>query len=427
ARRLDPARLGDLYTEKPRTFYPLDNGAKQYPLVMRKGQMAMFRLTATLAEPADPVILQLALHFVLHRFPHYATRMRKGAFWYYLQTCRTRYIVSEEQEQYCQAIDLDDDSNQLFRVMYRENRVSVELFHILADGTGGLVFLKTLLAEYYRILGENPDYEDKQILDTGMPSLPEDTENGFWRFRESRGGESVIGTPAIQLPAVPLPENEHHVDIFAFRAEELAVSAHKRSVSVTELLSAVILSACRETAPAEKGRYQLQVPINLRKVFPSATLRNYSWFCSLSLDAAEMLTDDQLLLSVSQQLRRYTERETLRKNVSVGQRMIRFLRYVPLQWKSVCMGTAYQLTGDFFFTTTLSNIGLIPLPPHLASRVTDISIALGPSLTNPYNMGLATCGDWAMLTVTRTTADLAFEKALVASARAYGLTINRKG
>ncbi|MDD3214367.1 MAG: hypothetical protein PHY64_11870, partial [Eubacteriales bacterium] len=42
ARRLDPARLGDLYTEKPRTFYPLDNGAKQYPLVMRKGQMAMF-------------------------------------------------------------------------------------------------------------------------------------------------------------------------------------------------------------------------------------------------------------------------------------------------------------------------------------------------------------------------------------------------
>ena len=35
-----------------------------------------------------------------------------------------------------------------FRVLVYHNRFAVEFFHALTDGTGGLTFFKTLLAEY---------------------------------------------------------------------------------------------------------------------------------------------------------------------------------------------------------------------------------------------------------------------------------------
>ena len=95
-RRLDPNRLKDFYAEPRQGFYPLDDGAKQYPISMIRGQMAMFRLTATLDAPVNPVLLQLALMFTLRRFPHYAAGLRRGAFWYYLKPTLARYTVQAE-------------------------------------------------------------------------------------------------------------------------------------------------------------------------------------------------------------------------------------------------------------------------------------------------------------------------------------------
>ena len=42
----------------------------------------------------------------------------------------------------------DDIRKCAFRVLVYRNRIAVEFFHALTDGTGGTIFLKTLLAEY---------------------------------------------------------------------------------------------------------------------------------------------------------------------------------------------------------------------------------------------------------------------------------------
>ena len=190
-RRLDPDRLRGFYAQNLHRFYPLDNGAKQYPLTMRQGQMAMFRIAATLNEAVNPVLLQLALTFALRRFPHYAAQLRRGAFWYYLQSHTARYTISADGDAVCRAIDLADNTQQLFGVFYRGNQVSVELFHVLADGMGGLAFLKSLLAEYYRLRGEDTVEKDTQILRTNDPSCPSDIENGFVRFPRQGTRRSV--------------------------------------------------------------------------------------------------------------------------------------------------------------------------------------------------------------------------------------------
>ena len=392
-RLLNPKRLHGFYAQTRQTFYSLDNGAKQYPLTMLDGRMAMFRLCAVLDAPVEPVLLQLALTFVLRRFPHYATRLCRGVFWYYLRPCATRYAVMADRGAVCKAMDVSGEIQPLFRVLYKDNCVSVELFHILADGMGGMMFLKSLLAEYYRLQGEDAESGDAQVLDTAAPSLAEDVENGFIRFCGRNRGDRLIGRPAVRIPARHLPAGECRVEQFTLPAAELRGAAHHRGVSVTALMSAVILVACQSTAQAQTGRYRLQVTVDLRRRFQSRTLRNFSWFGALEVDAAGALCETALLETLSAQLKSMTSRDALERNVSSAQRMIRRLTYMPLQWKTLLLRTAYRMTGDFFFTATLSNLGEIPLRGPLQAHVREIGAVLGPSPGNPYSFALATARD----------------------------------
>ena len=426
-RRLHPGRLRDFYAQPRQGFYPLDNGAKQYPMSMMNGQMAMFRLTATLDAPVNPVILQLALTFTLCRFPHYATSLRRGVFWYYLKPLLARYAVMGEAAAVCAPIDSTDVTQPLFRVMYRGSRVSVELFHVLSDGIGGMMFLKTLLTEYYRLQGEETDGEDPQVLDTAAPPTPEDLENSFNRFTSRKRGEPLLASPALQISAEQFPAGECRVDQYAIQASQLKETARAYGVSVTALMSAIILTAARETVKAEKGRYQLQATVDLRRIFGHRTLRNFSWFGALRADAGDTVSNTELAQELHRQLKALAARDALERNVSAAQRIIRVLRYVPLQWKAMVLRTVYRFTGDYFFTTTLSNLGVINLHGPLKAHIRTMGAILGPSPGNPYSFSLATAQDMAILSVTRTTDDLTMRDRLLAAAQNYGLILTQEG
>ncbi|MBQ2138016.1 MAG: hypothetical protein II432_01210, partial [Erysipelotrichaceae bacterium] len=161
---LEVSNLGSFYLEKSRTSYSLDNAAIVYPLGMRYGQMPMFRLSAELKEEVEPSLLQLALDFTIKRFPTFSAIIKNGFFWHYLESVNTVYLVEEEKDIPCKPISIILRSYRSFRVLYYRRRISVEFFHVLTDGSGGMVFLKTLLAEYLRLKGKAIPKE-KGVLD----------------------------------------------------------------------------------------------------------------------------------------------------------------------------------------------------------------------------------------------------------------------
>ncbi|MDD3921170.1 MAG: hypothetical protein PHO41_08385, partial [Eubacteriales bacterium] len=140
--RLSIEHLGGFYVRPPILWYTLDDAAKIYPLSMKRGQMAVFRLSVYLKEPVVPEMLQMALNFTIKRFPSFATTVKKGFFWHYLDTSKRRYEVQQETGIPCQPLNISYSSSQSFRVLWYQNRISVEFFHILTDGTGGMSFLK---------------------------------------------------------------------------------------------------------------------------------------------------------------------------------------------------------------------------------------------------------------------------------------------
>ncbi|NCU32972.1 MAG: hypothetical protein EOM23_08600, partial [Candidatus Moranbacteria bacterium] len=151
--RLDLANLGGFYSRPATRWFALDYAAKIYPLSLAHGQISLFRLSVYLKAPVQPEILQIALTFTIKRFPQFATTLKKGFFWQYLDSTKGHYPVMEEVERPLYPIRVSLSGSKTFKVLYFQNRISVEIFHALTDGSGGMVFLKTLIREYFRLLG----------------------------------------------------------------------------------------------------------------------------------------------------------------------------------------------------------------------------------------------------------------------------------
>jgi hypothetical protein len=75
-------------------------------------------------------------------------RLCHGLFWYYLEQLERAPKVMEDGPYPCRAMTFKEARRCAFRVLYYKNRIAVEFFHVLTDGSGGMVFLKTLVAEY---------------------------------------------------------------------------------------------------------------------------------------------------------------------------------------------------------------------------------------------------------------------------------------
>ena len=134
--------------DKQLKWLKLDNAAKIYPAAMSRRWNALFRLSVKFVDPIDPELLQQALLSTLKRYPSFALKLRRGFFWYYLEHIEGAPDIQEDVGNPCVRMNLKENNGFMFRVRYHENRIAVEIFHVLTDGAGGLSFLKTLAAEY---------------------------------------------------------------------------------------------------------------------------------------------------------------------------------------------------------------------------------------------------------------------------------------
>lgn len=98
----------------------------------------------------------------------------------------------------CQPLKVAQSGSQSLRVLYYGNRVSVEFFHVLTDGTGGMTFLKALTAEYLRLTGVCAQTDD-ELWDMNAAPSPEEFENSFAAVPRTGGASGFVDRPAVQM------------------------------------------------------------------------------------------------------------------------------------------------------------------------------------------------------------------------------------
>ena len=168
----------------------LDNAALIYPPALKKKYAMMFRLTITFKEVIDKEVLSKALENTLVRLPSFAYRLRRGLFWYYLEKIDGIPPILDDVNNPMTTINFKENNNFMFRVRVYENRLALEFFHALTDGTGGATLLLTLSREYLRLKYKaNIPYTDK-ILNISDKPKKEEIEDSFKKYAGKVGALS---------------------------------------------------------------------------------------------------------------------------------------------------------------------------------------------------------------------------------------------
>ena len=260
-------------------WYRLDNAGILYSALQKEEYSAIYRFSALMERDVDPAALQRAIDRCMPRFPSFAVRIRKGAFWYYLEpNTAPGPFLKEDVSDPCQPVRFKEDNGWLVRFYYYRSRISIEVFHALSDGGGAIVFFRTLLAEYLRQTGVDVP-PGNGVLDLSEPPRAEELEDAYARY----AGHHALGLhrqpKAYQNTGTPEPFYTFHVTMGFVPLQALRAEAKKYGASITEYLSAVLIYVILEKQKREKP-YRLRpvalaVPINLRGWFPTETLRNF--------------------------------------------------------------------------------------------------------------------------------------------------------
>ena len=202
----------------------LDNAAKIYPAAKRRTWTNYFRLSANLSEPIDLPVLRAALDVTVRRFPSMAVRLRRGAFWYYLEQIPKAPEIQAEKSCPLQHVPFDSVRKCAFRVLVYKDRIAVEFFHAVTDGTGGLIFLKTLLAEYLsEKYGINVPAE-KGVLGRLEEPDEEELEDSFLRYAGDVKASRREAT-AWHLSGTPEPDGYVNLVTMMLRVPEVKACA----------------------------------------------------------------------------------------------------------------------------------------------------------------------------------------------------------
>ena len=382
--------------ERKLRWMPLDNAAKIYPAARRRNWSNVFRLSATMSEKIDKEIMQSALDVTVRRFPSIATRLRRGVFWYYLQELSHAPSIREENSYPLSRMSRDEIRQCAFRVIVYKKRVAVEFFHSLTDGTGAMIFLKSLLAEYIQqrygiavpaehgVVGRLEEPSEEEMEDSFLkhyaPINASRSEPDAWKYR---------GTPE--------PDGLLHITCFRIPVKEILDKAHEYNVSLTNFLGAVMMKALlslqEEIVPDRKKRkhIKLLIPVNLRKLFGSRTMRNFAFYTTPDIDP--QLGDysfDEICKVIHHRMGLDITPKQMSYKIAanVTSELNPIVKVIPLFLKNIVMKAIFDAVGERKSCLSMSNLGDVRLPEVMKPYIERMDFILGIQAKSPNNCGV---------------------------------------
>ena len=379
----------------------LDNAAKIYPAAKRRNWNNFFRISATLTEPVDVAVLRSALDVTARRFPSIAVRLRRGVFWYYLEQVPKVPPIQAEKSCPLAHAPFHEVRRCAFRVLVYRDRFAVEFFHALTDGTGGLIFFKTLLAEYLSQKHGLTIPAGNGVLGRLEEPCDQELEDSFLRYAGDVKASRKEST-AWHLSGTPEKDGFKDLVTLMVPAPALKACAKQYGVSVTELLCAAMMQAiCQlqaEKIPQRRLRRPVKVllPVNLRKLFPSRTLRNFASYITPEVDPRMGdYTFEEICAAVHHKMGLENNPQTMRAKfaANVASEQSPLLRIMPLFIKNLAMKAVFDTVGECKSCLCLSNLGVVQLPEVMTPYVARMDFIIGVQAKAPHNCGVLTWND----------------------------------
>lgn len=376
-------------------WYPLDNAAKIFPAVSNKEVTYVFRISVVLKHKIHIKSLFSAVLTIEKRFPYYRVILKKGFFWYYLESSRLATPVEFDHDVPCRKFTKD---GLLMRVLAADNRISVEFSHLLTDGGGAMEYFKTLLAQYFINRGIEVPSDFKYMDPSGKPD-PAEFEDDYNRFFKADVPVNARRSKAYHLP-LPLNQKPRFGVLSAkIPIAALKDKAREKGVNITVYLTAVYLHAIQQIwenpelnrRKKKTGKLGIQIPVNLRNSYPSITMRNFSLFVMPEIDPGlGHYTFDEIVKTVFHQMQLETDTRLINKIISrnVGSERKIIVRAIPLFIKDPVLRINHRTMGSSQYSGVLSNLGRIHFPSQMLEHIDSLMVISPP----PNKMIRVSCG-----------------------------------
>lgn len=366
--------------------FKLDNASLAYTNSNTKDWSATFRCGAVMTEQIDPALLRNAVSALKDRFPTFYVQLRRGVIWDYLESVEDTNIVHEEYGSICAPLAVGTGSKPMFRVLYYKNRIAVEFFHCITDGSGALIYLKTLIAKYLTLQGHPIEFSDG-VLDPLAPPSYEEIEDSYKKIATREKGVSRREPNAYQY--MPKIEDDNlYVLNGLMPIDQLKQVTKALGVTVNEYLVSVYIYSFYQNME-EKDRagkpIRISVPANLRPLFGSKTLRNFAMYNNVGLPARkEPYTFDEILSYTATHLRAGFQKETLRRGVckNVADENMLISQVAPAFLKRPFINAGFHMFGENKYTSPFSNLGLVKVPKSMEPFVERFDFIIGRTVKN---------------------------------------------
>lgn len=353
-------------------WFKLDNAAIIVPCSAHGFDTRVFRIVCELKEDVDPVLLQQALEETVDEFPHFNSALRKGLFWYYLDGLDETAVVTEDNAPPLAPLYFPGLRNLLYRITYHGTRINLEMFHVLADGTGAFVFFRKMITRYLSLV-HHVDVTDAASDSSSSTEKTTDAFAHYYQKMKSSQLKQMTSVKAYQLRGEMDDNQRNHLVEGIISAKAFVDMAHQYKTTVGILLTSIYIAAVIDgmTVRDRKRPVVISVPVNLRQFFPSDTARNFFGVINITYDARDFDGSldsiiDKVKQSFGDQLTPDKVAATMNSYTKIVGNYI--VKVLPLFIKEP--GLTYFLSrAHSGVTATLSNLERIRMAPEIEDYI----------------------------------------------------------
>ncbi|MBR1758129.1 MAG: hypothetical protein IJ744_05295 [Lachnospiraceae bacterium] len=411
-------------------WYRLDTAALIFPAITKRDWCNVFRVSAELSEEIDPDVLQEAIRDLKSRFPSFYVSLHKGFFWYYLEESKEDVRVQKDFAYPLTFMSRKELHENCLRVFYYKNRMAVEVFHSVSDGRGGVIFLANLVARYIeRKYGVEIPKGDL-IRDFKEAPRAEELEDSFLKNAAEKASSRKEET-AYRLHGTKDKSGFKHLTTGIVESKRLLDVSHEYGVTVTSFLAAVMAESILAMQAEERSRkrqkpVKITVPVDLRRLYHSKTLRNFTLVLNSGVDPRYgAYTFAELCSTIHHQLRANATPQNMAGMIAanVQPQQVVALRLAPVFLKNFVMKLVYNDSGERGGCINISNLGNLDLPEPMLTYVKRMEFIIGPQLRYPNNCSVLSCGGKTYINMIRIIQETELERQFFSRLVALGVPV----
>lgn len=401
-----------------KNWFPLDNAAKIYPAISNSRRANVFSYSAFLTENVDVTFLDLAINNVLLRNPTLKVKLKKGLFWYYFEKNNNIFLSKEETPHYLSYINPEENRDYLFKVLYKENKITIVVFHALTDGFGGLTLFREIIFEYLKLMGHDVK-NTGEIKSEVAPFEEAEGSDNFLTYDKKDKYQKTKNVKPFKLDGTPFSVDGCGMIIAKTSLSGLKAISKQYSTTITGYLVGLYLYTVYDEflkdSDSKNRLVSIVVPLNMRKRYSSKTMRNFSLFTRVPHDFTKEASLEDCIAIADKCLKEGVERDKLNalihENVKLEKNI--FIKILPLMLKNPVMRLAYDQVGDNLTSANFSNIGECVLPESVKKYVTDVIFTIAPTYSCKHDIGVISYGDNIYISFTRLFVENRIERAMI--------------